>query len=132
MKKYLPPAIALALLLALPFFIALVTGDDVNKGTPRFWEGLLIQVFIYAIYALSYDLLFGYTGILSFGHAMFFGTGAYTAGLLLKFAHFDLFTTLAAVVVVALVQSLIVGVFALRVKGVYFAMVTLAFAQLFF
>jgi len=54
--------IALAILIVLPFAIALVTGADASK----FWQGMLIQVFIYAIYALSYDLLFGYTGILSF------------------------------------------------------------------
>ncbi len=126
MKRF--SLIALAILVVLPFAIALVTGADASK----FWQGMLIQVFIYAIYALSYDLLFGYTGILSFGHAMFFGTGAYAAGILLKHAKADLATTFALVLVIAVVQALLIGALALRVKGVYFAMVTLAFAQLFF
>src|SRR5919197_4251744 len=98
MKKF--SLIALAILIALPFAIALATGDDISKGASRFWQGMLIQVFIYAIYALSYDLLFGYTGILSFGHAMFFGTGAYTTGILLKYARFDLATTIAVVILI--------------------------------
>jgi branched-chain amino acid transport system permease protein len=120
--------IVLALFAALPFALTLLTGADASK----FWQGLLIQVFIYAIYALSYDLLFGYTGVLSFGHAMFFGTGAYTAGIALKFLHADLITATLLVGVLVIVQALVIGSLALRVKGVYFAMVTLAFAQLFF
>ena len=132
MRKHLPALGVLAVLAAFPFTIALGSGEGVNTGAPRFWEGMLIQVFIYAIYALSYDLLFGYTGILSFGHAMFFGTGAYVTGILLKHVRIELPATFAIVVIIAIVQSLVVGSLALRVKGVYFAMVTLAFAQLFF
>lgn len=124
--------IVLTVLIALPFAIALVTGEEIGRGAPRFWQGMLIQVFIYAIYAMSYDLLFGFTGILSFGHTMFFGTGAYATGILLKHARLDLPTTLAVVLLIALLQGLIVGFLSLRVRGVYFAMVTLAFAQLFF
>src|ERR671939_1265846 len=118
MKNFAPGLIALVILAILPFAI-----ETIDQGASRFWQGMLIQVFIYAIYALSYDLLFGYTGILSFGHAMFFGTGAYTAGILLKHARFDLATTLAVVMGIALVQALIIGFLSLRVKGVYFAMV---------
>src|SRR5712692_3214038 len=132
MRTRLPELGLLAVLAALPFIIALASGEGANTGAPRFWQGMLIQVFIYAIYALSYDLLFGYTGILSFGHAMFFGTGAYAAGILLKYAQFDVATTFMLVLFIASVQALLIGALALRVKGVYFAMVTLAFAQLFF
>jgi branched-chain amino acid transport system permease protein len=132
MNKHLPAFLTLGILIVLPFAVALVTGESISAGAPRFWQGMLIQVFIYAIYALSYDLLFGYTGVLSFGHAMFFGTGAYATGMLLKHAKLDLATTLVIVIVIAVAQSLVVGFLSLRVKGVYFAMVTLAFAQLFF
>jgi branched-chain amino acid transport system permease protein len=132
MKKHLPAFLTLSILIVFPFAVALVTGESIGAGAPRFWQGMLIQVFIYAIYALSYDLLFGYTGVLSFGHAMFFGTGAYATGMLLKHAKLDLATTLVIVIVIAVAQSLVVGFLSLRVKGVYFAMVTLAFAQLFF
>jgi branched-chain amino acid transport system permease protein len=124
--------LVLAFLAALPFLMALLTGQPVDAGTPKFWQGLLIQVFIMAVYAMSYDLLFGYTGILSFGHAMFFGTGAYVAGILLKEAHWSLPAVILAVIGVAVLQSLLVGVVSLRLRGVYFAMATLAFAQMFY
>ncbi|MGB9739480.1 hypothetical protein [Chloroflexus sp.] len=54
--------------------IALITGQAVDSGVPKFWQGMLIQVFILAVFVMSYDILMGYTGILSFGHALFFGT----------------------------------------------------------
>lgn len=122
----------LLFLAALPFLIALLTGQPVDAGTPKFWQGLLIQVFIMAVYALSYDLLFGYTGILSFGHAMFFGTGAYFTAILLKESGWSLVPVVLAVIGVAVLQSLLVGVVSLRVRGTYFAMATLAFAQMFY
>ncbi|WP_028459657.1 branched-chain amino acid ABC transporter permease [Chloroflexus sp. Y-396-1] len=119
-------------LVIFPYVIAVLTGQPVDSGVPKFWQGMLIQVFILAVFAMSYDILMGYTGILSFGHALFFGTGAYTIGILLKHAGWDLGSAFVAVIVIAIVQSLIVGLLSLRVSGVYFAMVTLAFAQMFF
>ncbi|MCU0510029.1 MAG: branched-chain amino acid ABC transporter permease, partial [Anaerolineae bacterium] len=64
----------------------MLTGQPVDAGTPKFWQGMVIQMFILAVYAMSYDLMLGYTGILSFGHAMFYGIGAYLTGILLKYA----------------------------------------------
>jgi branched-chain amino acid transport system permease protein len=124
--------LAVLALILFPFAVALLTGEPVTGGTPKFWQGLLAQVFIWAVYAMSYDLLMGYTGILSFGHAMFFGTGAYAAGILLTHAHWPLWQVVPAVLVIALVQGVIIGIVSLRVRGVYLAMVTLAFAQMFF
>ena len=125
--------LALVIALALfPFALSLLSGEPVNAGAPKFWQGMLAQVFILAVYALSYDLLLGITGVLSFGHAMFFGGGAYVAGILLKHGRWELLPVVGAVIAVALVQSLLVGALSLRVKGVYYAMVTLAFAQMFF
>lgn len=127
--------LGLAVLLGLalfPFGLALFSGQPIDAGAPKFWQGMLIQVFIFAVYAMSYDLLMGYTGILSFGHAMFFGAGAYTAGILLKDAGWGLGGVVLAVVAVAIVQSLLIGVVSLRVRGVYLTMVTLAFAQMFY
>lgn len=121
-----------AALAAFPFVLAALTGQPVEAGAPKFWQGMLIQVFILAVYAMSYDLLMGYTGILSFGHAMFFGAGAYTVGILLKHAGWPLGQAMLVVLLVALVQSLVIGVLSLRVSGVYLTMVTLAFAQMFF
>ena len=98
-----------------------------ESGYAKFWQGMVIQMLILGIFALSYDILLGYTGILSFGHAMFFGTGGYAIAILIgRNFNWPFGLALIAVVVIALVQSLIFGVLSLRVKGVYLAMVTLA------
>lgn len=130
-RSWVAPAVLLGLV-AFPFGLSLFTGSPLTSGTPKFWQGLLAQVFILAVYAMSYDLLMGYTGILSFGHAMFFGAGAYATGILLKHAHWSLAPVVLAVVGVAIVQGILIGIVSLRVRGVYLAMVTLAFAQMFF
>ena len=90
----------LAVLVAFPFVLALVTGEPLNKGTPLFAQGLMVQVYILAVFALSYDILMGHIGILSFGHALFFGTGAYTVGILLKYAHWSLPAAIGAVILI--------------------------------
>jgi branched-chain amino acid transport system permease protein len=94
---------------------------------------MFIRMFILGIFAMSYDLLLGYTGILSFGHAMFFGTGGYVVAILIgNNFNWPLGWALLAVLLVAFLQGLIFGVLSLRVKGVYLAMVTLAFAEMFY
>ena len=103
-----------------------------ETGQAKFWQGMVIQMFILAVFAMSYDLLLGYTGIISFGHAMFYGTGGYVVGLLIKHARWPVWAAVGAVLLVALLQSLIFGALSLRVKGVYLAMVTLAFAEFFY
>ena len=88
---------------------------------------------ILAIFALSLDLLVGYTGLVSFGHAAFFGIGAYTLGLLApKYEAANLWLTLPVAMLAAALAAFVVGVFVVRVKGIYFIMVTLAFAQMFY
>jgi branched-chain amino acid transport system permease protein len=124
--------IVLALFVAFPFVLALLTGQGMNAGTPKFWQGMLIQMFILAVYAMSYDLMLGYTGILSFGHAMFYGVGAYLTGILLKYSGWSLGSALLAVIVAAIALAIIISVVSLRVRGVYFAMATLAFSGMFF
>jgi branched-chain amino acid transport system permease protein len=95
---------------------------------------LFSQVFIFAVFAMSYDLLLGYTGVISFGHAMFFGIGAYAVAILMK--RMDEPTIagvlLAAIITIILstVASFIVGILTLRLKRHYFAMLTLAVAGL--
>ena len=118
----------LAALIVLPYALALVAGEPLDKGVPLFGQGLMVQVFIFAVFALSYDILMGHTGILSFGHALFFGTGAYTLGILVKYGHWSILAAVGAVILIAALESLLIGVLSLRVHGVYFAMVTLAFA----
>jgi branched-chain amino acid transport system permease protein len=122
----------LVILILLPFALTLFTGEPLNKGVPLFGQGLMVQVYILAVFALSYDILMGHIGILSFGHALFFGTGAYTLGILLKYGHWSIPAALGAVILIAAVESFLVGILSLRVHGVYFAMVTLAFATVAF
>ncbi len=131
-RKHFSYLALLVTLIALPFVIALLTGEPLNKGLPLFTQGLMVQVYILAVFALSYDILMGHIGILSFGHALFFGTGAYTLGILLKYGHWSLPAAIGAVIVIAALESLLIGVLSLRVHGVYFAMVTLAFATVAF
>ena len=98
-----------------------------------FYTELVTKVMILAIFALSLDLLVGYTGLVSFGHAAFYGIGAYTLGLLApKYEAANLWLTLPAAIGAAGLAALVVGVFVVRVKGIYFIMVTLAFAQMFY
>lgn len=95
---------------------------------------LLTQIFIFAIFAMSYDLLLGYTGIVSFGHAMFFGIGAYSTGIFLHRMDSTvpiLLLSLLAGVFLSMVVSMFVGLLTLRLKSHFFAMLTLAFASLF-
>lgn len=122
----------LVALIIFPFVLVLLSGDPIEKGLPLFAQGLMVQVYIFAVFALSYDILMGHTGILSFGHALFFGTGAYTLGILVKYGHWSLPAAIGAVIVITAIQSLIIGILSLRVRGVYFAMVTLAFATVAF
>ena len=98
-----------------------------------FYVELVAKVMILAIFALSLDLLVGYTGLVSFGHAAFYGIGAYTLGLMTpKYEAASFWVTLPAAMVAAGIAAFAVGVFVVRVKGVYFIMVTLAFAQMFY
>lgn len=95
---------------------------------------LLTQVFIFGIFAMSYDLLLGYTGIVSFGHAMFFGIGAYSTGIFLDRMEptmFWLVISILAASFIAGIVSYVVGLLTLRLKSHFYAMLTLAFAGLF-
>lgn len=100
-------------------------------GNARFLQGLAIEIFILALYALSYDLLLGVTGLLSFGHAMFFGVGAYAFGIAIKSLELGLGEALLVVVGAAIVQALLFAVVLPRVKGITYALVTLGFASVF-
>jgi branched-chain amino acid transport system permease protein len=79
--------------------------------------------------ALSYDVLFGFTGLLSFGHALYFAVGVYVTAIALTKWEWGLWETLAFVALVAVALPLVLGAVSLRVTGIAFAMVTLAFAQ---
>ena len=97
------------------------------------YQALATQVLIFGLFALGFNLLYGYTGLLSFGHAAYYGLGAYGAGILLAKLHVpSIWAALASGLVVAGVGGIIIGFFCLRRRGIYFAMLTLAFAQLLY
>jgi len=92
---------------------------------------LLQEILIWGIFAMSLDLLMGFAGMVSFGHSAFFGIGAYTAALLLP--NFPgLLAALVAPAAAAALGALVIGAFSIRVSGVYFIMLTLAFSQMFY
>lgn len=93
-------------------------------------KALAVNVLIYGVVCVGYNLLFGYTGLLSFGHAAFFGAGAYITGIVI--VHFGL-PWYAAVTLGVLgggLLALVIGALSIRTRGIYFSMVTLALAQL--
>ncbi|NUT54397.1 MAG: branched-chain amino acid ABC transporter permease [Thermoleophilia bacterium] len=91
--------------------------------------GLLALCLVFAGVALTYDLLFGTTGLLSFGHALYFALGVYLTTIALTKWEWGLAATLLVVVVAGILVPLVLGAISLRVGGIAFAMVTLAFAQ---
>jgi len=94
--------------------------------------GLAAEVLIFAIFAMSLDLLIGYTGLLSFGHAAFFGVAAYAVVILGVGFGLSGWIGLAAGIVVSTAVAAVIGFFAIRVSGIPFLMLTMAFAQLLF
>ncbi len=98
-----------------------------------FYIELIAKMLVLAIFAMSLDLLVGFTGLVSFGHAAYFGVAAYAVALLSpKYEAASLWYVLPASVGLSALVALVVGLFVLRTKGIYFIMVTLAFAQLAF
>jgi branched-chain amino acid transport system permease protein len=96
-----------------------------------FYIELVTKVMILAIFAMSLDLLIGYTGLVSFGHAAYFGIAAYAIILMSpKHEAASLWFTLPAAMIVSAASAFVIGLFVLRTKGIYFIMVTLAFAQM--
>ena len=125
--------LAVLVLVAVPFLIAWGTDSSVcTRGKAFFWESIFVDVFILTILAISYNLLFGFSGIVSFGHAAFFGLGAYSVGLLMKFPNWPWWLAIIGALLIGVVIALVKGVVGLRIKGLYFALFTLAFAQVFF
>lgn len=127
-----------ALMVAFPFIVSLVVDRNGvspvlanGQGNALFLQGLAIEIFVLALYAMSYDLILGVTGLLSFGHAMFFGVGAYTFGIMLKTFEMNWPTALLVVLAAAVLQALLFGVVLPRVKGITFALVTLGMGSMF-
>jgi branched-chain amino acid transport system permease protein len=121
MSRRLVPALALAVIILLaliPFF------------SDTFVVKTITEVLIFGIFAMSLDLLIGYTGLVSFGHAAFFGIGAYAAGYLSQRLSPNLLVSMPLALAIVVAAAVVIGFFSIRVSGVYFLMLTLAFSQM--
>jgi len=96
------------------------------------FKALASQMLIFAIIAIGYDIVFGYTGLLSLGHAAFFGLGAYGTGLSLIHLSVPVPVALLIGIVLSLLIAFPMGYLAIRRRGIYFAMTTMAFAQMIY
>lgn len=109
-------ATALLFLLVFPFLMP--------------YDALSVNILIFGLYAVGFNLLFGYTGMLSFGHAAFLGVGSYLAGISVVHAGWPWWAAIAVGVLASCLAGLVIGYLAIRTRGIYFSMVTLALAQI--
>jgi branched-chain amino acid transport system permease protein len=114
------------LVLVLVFPLAMHALDQ------QFYISFATRILIYAMAAASLNLVLGYGGMVSFGHAAFFGAGAYIAGILAVEGVTSLWLSWPAAMAVAAAAALVIGAISLRTRGVYFIMITLAFAQMMY
>ncbi|MDP2822418.1 MAG: branched-chain amino acid ABC transporter permease [Sulfuritalea sp.] len=113
--------------------IAYLVGLGLLMLAPMFiYPILVMKVLCFALFACAFNLLLGYTGLLSFGHAVFLGTAAYVTGHALKVWELPTLVGLAVGTVAAAALGWVIGSLAIRRQGIYFAMVTLALAQMVF
>ena len=98
----------------------------------KFWVHVAIEILILGLFAVSFNMIFGYMGQLSFGHAAYYGVGAYATGILMVKASVPLPICLLASMIAAGICALIFGYFCVRLTGIYFAILTLAFGQLMY
>lgn len=119
-KVYALHAAVIALLVAL------------NFALPEYHHAVLARVLVLAVFAMGYNMLFGYAGLLSLGHAMFFAAGLYGAGLPLYHLGWGVPAAFASGLAAGLVVSAVIGLLALRTSGVAFMIVTMMFAQVFY
>jgi ABC-type branched-subunit amino acid transport system permease subunit len=121
--------------IVLAVWVALATFPEwsVAWESSRFAAGIIRQILIFAIFASSLNLLVGYAGLPSLGHAAFFGGGAYAAAIVAQRLGTDeLLVSLGAAVAGAALLALVVGYLAVRAVGIFFLMLTLALAQMVF
>ncbi len=125
-RNWAAGSVVAVMLVILPFVLN-------GLGRPgEYWIWVATEMIIMALFAMSLNLILGFGGMVSFGHAAFFGVGAYTLALLMKKAGFSLGPALLAAPLVAALAAAIIGWFCVRLIGLYFAILTLAFGQLLF
>jgi ABC-type branched-subunit amino acid transport system permease subunit len=94
------------------------------------YDALSVNILLFGLYAVGFNLLFGYTGILSFGHAAFLGVGSYLAGIVMVHFGWPWWLAIVVGVVSSCLAGAVIGYLAIRTRGIYFSMVTLALAQI--
>lgn len=119
-----PALLVLAALAALPSLFE-ATGYD-------FYTGVASRMLIFALAATSLNLVLGFGGMVSFGHAAFIGMGAYTVGILMQSGSTSAWLSWPLAMLVGALCAAVIGAISLRTRGVYFIMITLAFAQMLF
>jgi branched-chain amino acid transport system permease protein len=122
LQKHAGSILIWLLLLTMPYWLAWVGG----------YTALGTRVLVLALAAMSLNFLLGFTGVLSFGHAAYFGLGAYGVGLTIKYLVPSTLAGMAVGVAVGAAAAAIIGALIVRLRGVYFAMVTIAFGQVFY
>ena len=120
-NEYVTLAVFSLVVLTMPFWL-----QPLGAAYP----GLMQQFTIFAIFAVGFNILFGLTGYLSFGHAAFLGVGSYTAVWSFKLLSMDVIPALLFAIVMAALFALVIGYVSLRRSGIYFSILTLAFAQM--
>ncbi len=124
--------IVIAMTLLAPF---LLNPFPANSAMAQFNAGypdLMQRFVIFGIFAIGFNILFGLTGYLSFGHAAFLGVGSYSAVWMMKLLTMNVIPAIVLSVIVAAIFSLLIGFISLRRSGIYFSILTLAFAQMSF
>jgi branched-chain amino acid transport system permease protein len=114
------------------FILVLVFPLAMHALDQQFYTSFAARILIYAMAAASLNLVLGYGGMVSFGHAAFFGAGAYIVGILSAEGVRNLWIAWPAAIALAAAAALVIGAVSLRTRGVYFIMITLAFAQMMY
>ncbi len=115
---------------AVAGWIAFLSALALVPLSGNYVTGLAAEILIFAIFAMTLDLLIGYTGLMSFGHAAFFGVSTYVMVILGVHLGWSGWAGFAAGILVSTVTAFVIGFFAIRVSGIPFLMITMAFAQL--
>lgn len=132
-QAFAPPARKRRPLIAIILFLALAAVPlAVSLGLPAHWLTLVTRAMIFAIAALSLDLILGVGGLVSFGHAAFIGIGAYVTGIMITEGRTEALLILPVILVLCGLFAAVTGAVSLRTKGVAFIMITLAFGQMAF
>ncbi|HIG78575.1 MAG TPA: branched-chain amino acid ABC transporter permease [Cycloclasticus sp.] len=119
-KDILPVTTFAVVLLTMPFWFRYIGG----------YSGLDTKIVIWIIFAIGFDILLGYMGFLSFGHAAFFGTSAYFTGLMLLHYSNNILPAITVGVISAIIMAFIIGFLTLKRTGIYFSILTLAFGEM--